>query len=74
MQGPARQYRIPDIKPVTDKMKFLSLVLMLGALSLAACGQKGPLYIPVDPNAAPASTEAGEDQQSEEEAEGTTAD
>jgi predicted small lipoprotein YifL len=50
-------------------MKKLLLILLLGTLTLAACGQKGPLFLPK-----PAVEAEGDDNASEqeEESEGTT--
>jgi len=42
------------------KPQFVALLILFGALSLTACGQKGPLYLPAQTSAqapgAPAST------------------
>ena len=45
--------------PIPTLSRQLGAGLLLAALCLTGCGQKGPLYLPDDePNAAPAETDA----------------
>lgn len=41
-------------------MRKIPLLLLLAAGLLAACGQKGPLYLPEEPESRPAAATGGE--------------
>ena len=51
-------------QPSTPRISCCLLLLLCGSLALAACGQRGPLYLPEKPDqAAPAPIEPEEDRQ-----------
>jgi len=41
------------------KPQFVALLILIGALSLTACGQKGPLYLPAQTSAQAPESPAG---------------
>ena len=50
-------------------MRAHTLIIVLASLLLTACGQKGPLYLPAEPEQAPAAESVNSEQNGEQDKE-----